>query len=175
MRTGRPSSRRDSARHLRRAHCLGLDQHRDNGTRVQRKRAVAQNAQDRANLARVRSKAHPGRAIIREDVVEQLLGSERFCLTRLGGHPGPERIILGEASFNVPRRKQIVNVRLVVAAVASVLGDTFPQLFLDGGQEGVLRRQRKAGEGQIGRGEAPREWGHVVALRSANLLGFNAR
>lgn len=68
-----------------------------------------------------------------------------------------------------------MDIRLVVATIASVLGDTFPQLFLDGGKEGVLRRQRKAGEGQISRGEATRERGHIVALRCADLLGFNAR
>lgn len=81
MRTGRPSSRRDSAGHLRRAHCLGLDQHGDHGTRVQREGAVAQNAQNRPNLTGVRRKTHPGRAVIREDIVEQLLGSVRFRLT----------------------------------------------------------------------------------------------
>lgn len=119
--------------------------------------------------------AEPGRTVVRENVVQHLLRSEILGGVGLLRDAIPELIVLGKPGLEVPRREHVVDVGLVAAVVARVFRDALSEFLLDGGQEGILGRQRETAECVICRLEASAQWGDVVALRQRYLLRLDVR
>lgn len=136
---------------------------------------MTQNAQDRCNLAAMGGEADVRRWVGGKYFIEQLLRAHvlgRWCF---GSHASPELVVLGKPGFDSVPGEGIVDVRLVTAPVAGMLGDAFAQILLDDGNERMFRRQRKAREGQIGRDETSRKRRGVVAFGRWGFLLLNAR
>lgn len=76
---------------------LGLHKNRDDLARRQRERAVPEYIQQAADLSRVAGDADPGRVVIREDVIQNLLAARQLVVRGLPLGAAPELIALREA------------------------------------------------------------------------------
>lgn len=135
----RANSPRDSGSRSARLHLLRLNKHRNNSTSLQTERAVANDTQDRRDLARVGSHAHKGLLLgaAREEHVAQRGRTTNVLGTAgLGGDAVPQLVVLGEALLDAPARELLLDVGLAAAVVAGVDADALAEEFLDLGLEG---------------------------------------
>jgi hypothetical protein len=100
--------------------------------------------------------------VVSEDIVEDGFRASVLGLRRFGDDAGPEFILLGETSFNVEVREQVLDVSLAVAAVAGVSRDALAEEFLDSRDEGVVVREFQVRERDVGGTQAASQRRGVV-------------
>lgn len=129
--------------------------------------------QEAADLATVRGDGDPSVIVVGEDVVQDGFRASVLSTRRLGHDTRPELVLFGEASLNVEVREQVLDVRLAVAAVASVCRDTLAEELLNGGDEGIVVRELQVRERDVGGAQAASQRRSVVGLRVGDVLGRN--
>lgn len=132
---------------------------------------MANDLQDGTNLAAMTRDADVHRVVVREDVVEHLLGADLLVDARLADERVPEQILFAKAVLDPVLWEGVVDGSLVHAAIAGVARDRLPEEFLDGGDEGRgVLGQLQGGESDVGSLEAAAQRRGVVALRKGDLL-----
>src|SRR3954468_14816371 len=92
-------------------------------------------------------------AIAQENIVEHLLRANVLVCVRFAVQSLPERIILGKPVLERAGWESSMDVGLAAAAIAGMAADRLAEKFLHFGNERVERRQVKAEEGQVRRGQ----------------------
>ena len=100
--------------------------------------------------------------VVGEDIVEDGFRASVLGFGRLGDDAGPELIVLGEANFDIEVREQVLDVRLAVAAVASVSRDALAEELLHSRDEWVVVRELQVRECDVGSAQAASQRRGVV-------------
>ena len=124
----------------------------------------------RKDRPRMRSHRNDGRALAREQVVQERLHPAGMLLQRLPNVRPPQTILLGKSRLGFKSGVVLTYPRPRPSAVARVDPEPLADEFLDDGREG-RRRQRQARESQFARLEAAGERARVVAGREGQVQG----
>lgn len=169
---------------------LGLDEYGDDGAGIQTETAMAQHAQEGAELAGVAGDGDEQTfsllvvvlvvvvVVVVEDVpIPELIqrGQRAHVLGRaaLAADAVPEPIALGEARLDAVGREGPLDGGLVAAAVARVDGDVLAQLLQHDGRvlgRGVRRRPAQPVKRRLDGLQAARERADVEEVRRVDLL-----
>lgn len=110
--------------------------------------------QQAADLSRVAGDADPGRVVIREDVIQNLLAARQLVVRGLPLGAAPELIALREALLEGEVGNGRMDVRLARAAIACMDADAFAKELLDDRLERSVMGRLNTAESQLSRGSA---------------------
>lgn len=131
---------------------------------------MAHRLQEPGDDARVRRDAEPGLIVGAEDIVENVVSADVLSVARLAQLSVPQLVVLGEARLELVPGEHVADVRLVRAPVAGVHRHALAEALLDGGDKGVLLRERNIAKGEVGSDGAADQGAGVVGLKVGHLL-----